>query len=81
LNGFLRQLGTFDSGDRTDGCDARGVHAACNDLGKSVAAWRALNGADLGAVNAALAAAGKPPVAKAAGVQTPAVGSAGGSSR
>jgi hypothetical protein len=49
--------------------------SACNDLGKSVAAWRALNGAELSALNAALSAAGKTPVAKAAGVQAPACGS------
>jgi hypothetical protein len=48
--------------------------SACNDLGKSVAAWRALNGADLSALNAALTAAGKTPLAKAVGVQAPACG-------
>jgi hypothetical protein len=45
--------------------------SSCNDLAKSVAAWRALNGAELTTLNAALAAAGKTPVAKAAGVPAP----------
>jgi len=48
--------------------------SACKDLEKSVAAWRALNAADLGALNAALTAAGKTPVAKAVGVQAPTCG-------
>jgi len=74
-NGFLRQLGTFDNGDIAPTAAMLAAHkSACNDLGKSVAAWRALNGADLSALNAALTAAGKTPVAKAAGVQAPACG-------
>ena len=76
INGFLRQLGTFDNGDIAPTAVMLAAQkSACNDLGKSVAAWRALNGAELSALNAALSAAGKTPVAKAAGVQAPACGS------
>ena len=75
VNAFLRQLGTFDSGDiAPTGAMLAAYKASCNDLGKSVAAWRAINGAELGALNAALSAAGKTPLAKAAEVQTPACG-------
>jgi hypothetical protein len=75
VNGFLRQLGTFDSGDIAPTAAMLAAYtSACNDLGKSVAAWRALNGADLTALNAALTAAGKTPLAKAVGVQSPACG-------
>lgn len=75
INGFLRQLGTFDNGDIAPTAAMLAAYrSACSDLGKSVAAWRALNGADLGALNAALVAAGKTPLTKAAGVQAPACG-------
>ena len=75
VNGFLRQLGTFDNGDIAPTAAMLAAHkSACNDLGKSVAAWRALNGADLSALNASLSAAGKTSLAKAAGVQAPACG-------
>jgi len=75
MNGFLGQLGTFDNGDVAPTAAMLAAHrSACNDLGKLVAEWRALNGADLGALNAALTAAGKTPVAKAVGVQSPACG-------
>jgi hypothetical protein len=75
INGFLRQLGTFDNGDIAPTAAMLAAHkSACNDLGKSVAEWRALNGADLSALNAALTAAGKTPLAKAVGVQAPACG-------
>jgi hypothetical protein len=75
VNGFLRQLGTFDNGDiAPTSAMLTAYKSACNDLGKSVAAWRALNGADLSALNAALTAAGKTPLAKAVGVQAPACG-------
>jgi hypothetical protein len=74
-NGFLRQLGIFDNGDIAPTPAMLAAHkSACNDLGKSVAAWRALNGADLSALNAALTAAGKTPLAKAVGLQAPACG-------
>ena len=70
INGFLRQLGTFDSGDIAPTAAMLAAYkSACTDLGKSVAAWRALNSADLGALNAALTKAGKAPVAKPVGVQ------------
>ena len=75
INGFLRQLGTFDNGDIAPTAAMLAAQtSACNDLGKSVAEWRALNGADLSALNGALTAAGKPPLAKAVGVQAPACG-------
>jgi hypothetical protein len=75
VNRVLRQLGTFDNGDiaPTEAMLAA-YKSACNDLGKSVAEWRALNAADLSALNAALTAAGRTPVAKAVGVQVPACG-------
>ncbi|HTK54088.1 MAG TPA: hypothetical protein VL308_19485 [Gemmatimonadaceae bacterium] len=76
VNVFLRQLGTFDNGDiAPTAAMLAGQKSACTDLGKSVAAWRAFNGADLSALNAALSKAGKTPVAKAPGVQAPACGS------
>jgi hypothetical protein len=48
-----------------------GYKSSCDDLGEAVTAWRTFNGADLNALNAALTAAGKTPVAKAAGVRAP----------
>jgi len=75
VNGFLRQLGTFDNGDVAPTAAMRAAYkSACNDLGKSVAAWRAFNGADLTALTAALSAAGKTPLVKAVGGQAPACG-------
>jgi hypothetical protein len=66
VNGFLRQLGTFDSGDIAPTAAMLAAYRlSCNDLGKSLTAWQALNGGDLGTLNAALTAAGKTPVAKA----------------
>ncbi|MEP7345281.1 MAG: hypothetical protein ABI877_08440 [Gemmatimonadaceae bacterium] len=74
-NGFLRQLGSFDNGDIAPTAAMLAAYtSACNDLGKSVAAWRALNGADLSALNAALNAAGKAPMVKAVGGHAPACG-------
>jgi hypothetical protein len=76
INGFLRQLGNFDNGDVAPTAAMLAAYKSeCNGLGKAVAAWRTLNGADLTALNGALAAAGKTPVMKAAGVQAPACGS------
>ena len=75
VNGFLRQLGTFDNGDIAPTAAMLAAYkSACNDLGKSVAAWRAFNGADLSTLNAALTGAGKTPLVKAVGVQAPACG-------
>jgi photosystem II stability/assembly factor-like uncharacterized protein len=75
INGFLRQLGTFDNGDIAPTAAMLAAQkSACNDLGKSVAQWRAVNGADLDRLNAALSAAGRTPLAKAVGVQAPACG-------
>src|SRR5690348_6737927 len=68
VNGFLRQLETFAYGDIAP---TPAMYAAyrstCNDLVKAVAAWSTANGADLSALNAALSAAGKNPLAKAVG--------------
>jgi hypothetical protein len=78
VNNFLRQLGTFDSGDVAPTAAMLAAYkSACNDLAKSAAAWRALNGADLSALNAALTAAGKTPLAKAVELQAPACGPQG----
>jgi len=75
VNGFLRQLETFAYGDIAP---TPAMYAAyrstCNDLVKAVAAWSTANGADLSALNAALSAAGKNPLAKAVGVQAPTCG-------
>jgi photosystem II stability/assembly factor-like uncharacterized protein len=75
INDFLRQLGTFDNGDvAPTAAMLKAYTLACNDLSKSVATWRGINGADLSALNAALTAAGKTPLPKAAVVQTPRCG-------
>jgi hypothetical protein len=72
VNGFLRQLGTFDNGDiAPTAAHLAAYRSACDDLGKSVAAWHAVNGADLTALNTALTAAGKTPLAKAVGAESP----------
>jgi hypothetical protein len=79
VNVFLRQLGTFDNGDIAPTAAMLAAQkSACNDLGKSVAAWRAFNGADLSALNAALSKAGKTPVAKALECRRRLVGRMGG---
>jgi hypothetical protein len=70
---ILNQLGTFENGDvAPTAAMLAAYHSACNDLGKSIAAWRAISGADLTALNGALTAAGKIPLAKAVVVQAPA---------
>jgi hypothetical protein len=70
---LLNQLGTFENGDVAPTAAMLAAYqSACNDLGKSIAAWRAISGADLVAVNAALTGAGKTPLAKAVVVQAPA---------
>ena len=75
VNGFLRQLGTFDYGDiAPTAAQLAAYKSTCDDLVKSVAVWSALNGADLTALNAALSAAGKTPMAKAIGLQAPTCG-------
>jgi hypothetical protein len=72
---LVNQLGAFDTGDiAPTAAMLANWTSTCNDLGKSVAAWRALNGADLSALNAALVAAGKTPIAKAAVLQAPSCG-------
>src|SRR2546423_10496 len=75
VNRFLNQLGSFENGDVAPTAAMLAAYqSACNDLGKSVAAWRAINGADLSALNAALTAAGKTPLTKAVGVLAPTCG-------
>ena len=75
ISRLLNQLGTFDNGDVNPTAAMLAAYkSACNDLGKSIAAWRAINGADLTALNAALSAARRTPLATAVGVQPPTCG-------
>jgi hypothetical protein len=75
INRLLNQLGTFDNGDVDPTAAMLAAYkVACNDLGKSIVAWRAINGADLTALNAALSTARRTPLAKAVEVQPPACG-------
>jgi hypothetical protein len=75
VNRFLSQLGTFENGDVAPTAAMYAAYkSTCNDLVKSINAWAALNGTDFSALNAALTAAGKTPLAKAVGVQAPACG-------
>jgi len=75
INRFLNQLSTFENGDIAPTAAMYAAYqSACNDLGKSITAWRALNGADFSALNAALTAAGKTPLVKIVGVQAPVCG-------
>jgi photosystem II stability/assembly factor-like uncharacterized protein len=75
VNRFLNQLGNFENGDVAPTAAMLAAYqVACNDLGKSIVAWRELNGANLTALNAALTAAGKSPVAKLGGAQAPTCG-------
>ena len=75
INRILNQLGTFENGDvAPTAAMLVAYQSACKDLGKSIAAWRAIGGADLAALNAALTGAGKTPLVKAVVVQAPACG-------
>jgi photosystem II stability/assembly factor-like uncharacterized protein len=75
VNRFLNQLGTFENGDVAPTAAMLAAYqSACNDLGKSITTWRALNGENLSALNAALTAAGRTPLAIAVGVQPPTCG-------
>src|SRR5256714_1580428 len=75
VNRFLNQLATFENGDVAPTAAMLAAYeSACNDLVKSLGAWRAINGADLSALNAALTAAGKTPLTKAVGVLAPTCG-------
>jgi hypothetical protein len=75
VNRFLNQLGTFENGDVAPTAAMLAAYqSACNDLGKSITTWRALNGENLSALNAALTAAGKTPLARAVGAQAPTCG-------
>jgi hypothetical protein len=72
---ILNQLGTFENGDVAPTAAMLAAYqTSCNDLGKSITAWRAINGADLSALNAALTAARRTPLARAVEVQAPACG-------
>jgi len=72
---FVSQLGAFDAGDVAPTAAMLAAYtSACNDHASSAAAWRALNGANLSALNAVLTAAGKAPLAKSVGVRAPACG-------
>ncbi|HEY3745409.1 MAG TPA: hypothetical protein VGL17_04160, partial [Gemmatimonadaceae bacterium] len=73
VNRFLNQLGNFDNGDVAPTAAMLAAYqSACNDLGKSITTWHALNGTNLSALNAALTAAGRAPFGKAVGMQAPA---------
>jgi hypothetical protein len=73
INRLLNQLGTFDNGDVAPTAAMLAAYqSACDDLGKSIAAWRAINETDLSALNAALTASGRTPLAKAVVGQAPA---------
>src|SRR3954469_19280361 len=75
VNRFLSQLNTFENGDVAPTAAMLAAYeSACKDLGKSIASWRALNGANLSALNAALTAAGRSVLAKSVGVEAPACG-------
>jgi hypothetical protein len=75
VNGFLRLLATFDNGDvAPTAAMLTAYKSACHDLGRSIAAWSAINGADLSTLKGALAAAGQTPLAKVASIQAPACG-------
>jgi photosystem II stability/assembly factor-like uncharacterized protein len=72
VNRTLNQLGNFENGDfAPTPAMLAAYQSACSDLAKSIATWRAINGADLSALNAALSAAGKTPLARALNGQTP----------
>ncbi|HEY0528725.1 MAG TPA: hypothetical protein VGD02_07845 [Gemmatimonadaceae bacterium] len=75
INRLINQLGTFDAGDAAPTAAMLAAYqSACGDLGKSIAAWSAINGTDLTALNAALVGAGKAPLAKAVVPPMPACG-------
>ena len=65
LNGtFVSQLNAQEQGDLAPTTSARAAWAAaCMDLGKTVATWQRVAGAELGALNTMLKTAGKSPVA------------------
>ena len=65
LNGaFVGQLNAQENGDLAPTTSARAAWAAaCMDLGKTVATWQRVAGAELGALNTMLKTAGKSPVA------------------
>lgn len=73
VNGLLNQLGNFENGDAapTDAMLAA-YQKSCNDVARSIAAWRTINGTDFNTLNSALSAAGKTPLAKIVAGQAPA---------
>jgi hypothetical protein len=75
INRILNQIGTFENGDVAPTAAMLAAYqSACSDLGKSIAAWSAISGADLTALNNALTAAGKTPLPKAVVVRSAACG-------
>jgi hypothetical protein len=75
VNRILNQLGNFENGDVAPTAAMLAAYqSTCSDLGKSIDAWRAINGADLSALNATLTAAGRTPLGRAIGMQAPACG-------
>jgi hypothetical protein len=72
INRLLNQLGTFDNGDvAPTAAMIASYQTVCSDLANSLAAWRAINGGDLTALNAALRASGRTPLARAVVAQAP----------
>ncbi|MBI1808571.1 MAG: hypothetical protein HYR75_01630 [Gemmatimonadetes bacterium] len=69
---FVQQLGTQENGDLAPTASMQqGYAAACRDLTKAVARWRAINASDLNALNAALTKGGRPMVTAAVVVAVP----------
>jgi hypothetical protein len=66
------QYGAQENGDLAPTeAMGQGFAASCHDLNGTIARWKALNGADLTTLNAALSAAGAKPVGASAGVSAP----------
>jgi hypothetical protein len=73
VNRLLNQLGNFENGDVAPTAAMLAAYqSTCVDLGKSITAWRAINGTDLSTLNAALTAAGKTALPSAVGAEAPA---------
>ncbi|HET9634627.1 MAG TPA: hypothetical protein VFP26_01755 [Gemmatimonadaceae bacterium] len=73
VNRLLTQLGNFENGDVAPTVAMLAAYQkSCNDVANSIAAWRAINGADFSALNSTLSAAGKTPLAKIVAGQAPA---------
>ncbi len=67
-----RQLNNLDSGDMAPNAPTLAAFTpACSDLATAVNGWKSINGRELGDLNAALAKAGRPPVAAGAPLTAP----------